>query len=187
MSIIEPLLLSIIAICASIAVFASFMELREYYYYDRYNIDQLTIHKTTFIELVLNWCSEHQNPHQYRMPRYTLKYKVSKRLNGFYRSANEEIGIYVNNNDHASLINLVNTVIHEYTHYLQSQALKHKSKNHFIKLYKRYNSQIGYKLNPFELEAWAAAKYFERQCLKDVLKLNPEIISDSNFFNKLLR
>jgi hypothetical protein len=167
MPLIEHILLSFIAICATMVVVGSFIENRESYY-DRYKISHLTIPKSVFVEKVLNWCCINLSHPKNELPRFLINYKKNKKVNGLYVSAKNELFIYVNNHD--SLINFTNTVIHEFIHSRQRNELKHKNNDPFLKLYAKFNSEIGYFKNPFEVEARSLAKKFESKCLKDILK-----------------
>jgi len=179
MPFIEFLLLSFIAICAVIVVFATFMHAWESYL-NRYKISQLAIKKSAYVKLVLNWCYLNINGPKQTMPEVSIKYNKNKKLNGVYISANNELIIYVNNHD--SLLNLTNTIIHEYVHSRQRYELKQKNKDPFLKLYSKYHYEIGYEKNPFEYEARDIAKKFERKCLEDIIKQNPQILLDRKVF-----
>ena len=173
MPFIEFLLLSLIAICAVIVLFATFMDRWESYV-DRYKISHLAIKKSAYVKMVHNWCYININGPQQIMPEVSINYKKNKSANGVYISANNQLLIYVNNHD--SLLNLTNTIIHEYVHSRQRYELKQKNKDPFLKLYSKFNSERGYEKNPFEFEARNIAKKFERKCMEDILKQNPQII-----------
>lgn len=55
---------------------------------------------------------------------------------------------------------IVSTVIHEYTHYLQSRTL-----------YKIYQDKYNYSNNPYEKEAKRNEEKYTKMCIKDIKKL----------------
>ena len=68
---------------------------------------------------MIDWCKqnmEHPKYHKYYTIVEVLYYKNQKR-NGAYLPSNLTIKIFVNN--HQNLEELIETIIHEYTHYLQ--------------------------------------------------------------------
>lgn len=80
---------------------------------------KINVSKAKFINLVIDWCKqnmEHPKYHKYYTIVEVLYYKNQKR-NGAYLPSNLTIKIFVNN--HQNLEELIETIIHEYTHYLQ--------------------------------------------------------------------
>jgi hypothetical protein len=71
---------------------------------------------------------------------------------------NGEVVVYLKSNP--DIPTLVNTVLHEVMHYVQSQTDKQ---------YKQYNAltaSVGYWDNPFEIEARAFAEQYTECCIK---------------------
>jgi Zn-dependent peptidase ImmA (M78 family) len=100
--------------------------------------------------------------HKY-YPTVEVKYYINKKKSGDYSSKSRLIRIYVNN--HQTIEELVDTCIHEYTHYLQlakeTQQLE----------YTKYNKTKGYFNNPYEIDARKKAKFYTPKCIKDFKKL----------------
>jgi Zn-dependent peptidase ImmA (M78 family) len=65
--------------------------------------------------------------------------------------------IFINKDDHKSLNVLVNTMIHEYTHYLQNPH-----HYHVLSLY------LPYTKHPLEIEADKVARRDTKKCLKEI-------------------
>lgn len=119
-------------------------------------LDAFPIKKTAFCQLVIDWCHEHISHKNTRKPNVILSYYPHKKRSGVYTSRSHECVIYVNN--HQNVLNVTNTVIHEYVHARQ------KNKK-FDSLYARYHREIGYENNPFEIEARKVADKYEKECL----------------------
>jgi hypothetical protein len=60
---------------------------------------------------------------------------------------------------------IINTVIHEYTHYLDMPAQQNQ------KEYNRYLKQIGYFDNPYEINARVTADRYTPLCFEDMQRL----------------
>ena len=123
----------------------------------------LNVSKSKFISQVIEWCKqnlEHPKYHKYYPIVEVLYYKNQKR-NGVYLPANLTIKIFVNN--HHNIETLVNTIIHEYTHYLQMPRKIDQLE------YAKYNKYKGYFNNPYEVEAREKAAFYTPLCI-DALK-----------------
>ena len=59
-----------------------------------------------------------------------------------------------------TLYDVVSTVIHEYTHYLQSRNM-----------YKYYEQNYYYSTNPYEREARRNEQKYTKMCMKEIKKL----------------
>lgn len=119
-------------------------------------ISQLVISKSSFIKLVLDWCHTNIDHKANRKPSIVVKYHLSKKALGIYHAANNEIVIYVNN--HQTIEQLTNTIIHEYIHARQRNRL-------FTKMYDQYTRDLGYWENPYEKEARREADRYQVECI----------------------
>lgn len=115
--------------------------------------------------LILNWCRKNLGINRYRK----TKPKVSVRINfpkdeterfikGAYYAEENRIIVYHINVD--SIEMLVQTIIHEYTHYLQSD-----------KKYWDYFKTHYYSSHPYERQAERNELKYTDQCLCDILGL----------------
>lgn len=127
--------------------------------------EKLNVSKAKFINQVIEWCKQNLEPpkyHKYYPVVEVLYYKNQKR-NGAYLPSNLTIKIFVNN--HQNIEELVETIIHEYTHYLQMPR-KVDQLN-----YAKYNKSKGYFENPYEVEARERAALYTPYCIKDLRSL----------------
>jgi hypothetical protein len=125
-----------------------------------YNIN---VTKSKFVNEVLNWCMnnmDYPTGHKYYPQVKILYYKTKRNRFGDYTSNTRLIRIFINN--HISVEELINTVIHEYTHYLDMPFKQNQ------KEYNRYLKQKGYYDNPFEINARETAEKYTSICLKDM-------------------
>lgn len=155
----EIILEIIIAGCGLITLVALIMVVREGLLISelsKLSFSDLPVKKTTYCQMVLDWCHENLGNSIKSKPNLTLKYYPHKKLAGVFISSSNECQIYIHN--HQTLREITNTVIHEYVHSLQ------KSKT-FDKMYQKHQREIGYEMNPFEVEAREVAKKYEKECL----------------------
>lgn len=127
---------------------------------------QLNVAKSMFIRIVINWCKEnieHSKHHKY-YPTIEIKYYKTKKLMGDYSPANRLIRIFINN--HETIEDLVNTLIHEYIHYLQMPRLQEQLE------YAKFNQTKGYQNNPYEIDAEEKACIYTPKCINYLIKLN---------------
>jgi hypothetical protein len=97
-----------------------------------------------------------------RLPTHTPK--RSKTIPMYHLGGNyltDENIIRVRIQGHKTIYNLANSIIHEYTHYLQPR------KGNW---YYRWNNSMGYKNNPYEVEANHIASVYDVQCTHAVLE-----------------
>ena len=145
--------------CGVITLVALIMVIREGLLISKLSnltFSDLPVKKTTYCQMVLDWCHGNLGNSNKSKPNLTLKYYPHKKLAGVFISSSNECQIYIHN--HQTLREITNTVIHEYVHSLQ------RSKT-FDKLYEKHQREIGYEKNPFEVEAREVAKKYERECL----------------------
>ena len=160
---IKTLLEVIIIGCGIVTLIGAIMGIREWWVLRKIcklSLDVLPIKKTTFCQLVVDWCHENISHSNTQKPNVTLSYYSHKKWGGVYLSIRHECLIYINN--HNSILDVTNTVIHEYVHARQ------KNKD-FDKKYEWYQTQLGYYSNPFEIEARKLASKYEKECLLSII------------------
>jgi uncharacterized protein YjaZ len=128
--------------------------------------------KETYANLAFDWCKK--NLGKNKRKKRKLEFKFSNREGYLYKVYDKEktikrkysifgryceirnlIVIYEPNC--RTLNEIVSTVIHEYTHYLQSMYQ-----------YKKYDEIYYYSLNPLEKEAQKNEELYTKQCIKDI-------------------
>lgn len=80
-------------------------------------------------------------------------------VHGTYNPTTHEIIVYVNN--HSTIKELTNTIIHEYIHARQ----KNRS---FNKKYNEQNNTVGYLKNIYEVESRIISGKNEKKCVRDI-------------------
>jgi hypothetical protein len=128
-----------------------------------YNIK---VTKSKFINEVLKWCMnnmDYPTGHMYYPQIKICYYKTKETEFGDYTSNTRLIRIFINN--HSSVVELINTIIHEYTHYLQMPTQQDQNE------YNRYLKQKGYYDNPFEVNARETANKYTPICLKEMKQM----------------
>ena len=90
-----------------------------------------------------------------KYPLFKIQYYKHKKYAGVF---NGEVVVYLKSNP--DIPTLVNTVLHEVMHYVQSQTDKQ------YKHYYSFTASVGYWLNPFEIEARAFADQYAESCIK---------------------
>jgi hypothetical protein len=123
------------------------------------NIDFDT--KKLYAEQALHWCKNYFGKSKRKKRDIVLKFsKTIERNNrsiyfAKYCFLRNQILIYLNNCP--TTLSIVQTIIHEYTHYLQSRTK-----------YYYYKKKYTYKNNPFEIEAEKNEKIYGKICLKEI-------------------
>jgi len=121
-------------------------------------VEDLTIPKSKFINMVNDWCYTNiksNNP----KPTIEVKYYANKKNSGVYYTNGNSMVVYIHKT--SQLIDIVNTVVHEYIHSTQ------KCKG-FDRLYHQYTKEKGYWENPYEVECREGSEKYQYQCLKDL-------------------
>lgn len=122
------------------------------------NVRNLKMPKKRFVFLVLHWCSANFGTIKHPCHLKIYYYRNSN-YSGRYMSLNKQIVVYLYPD--LELIELVDTIIHEYVHHLQFQR---KSTE------KDYNKQLSsYWNNKYEVEARSLAKQHRKDCLKSIM------------------
>ena len=88
-------------------------------------------------------------------PSYRIRYYGHKRYSGVFDGT---ITVYLGSNN--SIPELVDTVLHEVQHYVQSQTDRH------YKYYDQYTAEKGYWNNPFEVVCREFAAQHRNACLR---------------------
>lgn len=126
---------------------------------------RLLISKAGYVREVISWCSQHlgvpgRGP---KVPDVSVSYYPHKKRHGNYVFRGKKICIYVNN--HESIKQLTDTIIHEYVHFLEIRSKEHQ------KAYNIHLEQIGYQKNPYEVSARKQAALHVEPCLRDMRRL----------------
>lgn len=115
-----------------------------------------------FAVKVLNWCKRKYGKSRYNGSYPTISYTkpdyMLEDFSGYYEK--DENHIYVNNVMCNTVEETVNTIIHEYTHYLQNMF-------HYQILAK----YIDRTHHPMEIEAERIAKRDSKKCIEDLVRL----------------
>jgi hypothetical protein len=115
------------------------------------DVEQLTF-------TVANWCM-HNLPSNEKLPKLWIDWKRQQRCYGEYDYTDNEIIVYPL--IHEKVKDIIDTIIHEWIHFLQDTEELIDS----IKRYKHFKDA-----NPKELEAIELAKKNTKKCLKDIYK-----------------
>lgn len=115
--------------------------------------------KKKYAILTIKWCKEFFGLNERKKTKLEFEFTTRKRtLKGhmvygnycFYRNK-----MTIHESACETLYDVVSTVIHEYTHYLQSRNL-----------YKKYQDQYYYSRNPYEREAKRNEEKYTKECMK---------------------
>lgn len=116
------------------------------------------------IERVFDWCIRHYGKSKYfkTYPVLVISYSKASKFHGEFATDDSslddidaELVMYLHNL--RSVRQIVQTLIHEYQHYLQSPIWL-----------SRYYNTTSYSKNPYEIEAEREAKLKYKQCIKDL-------------------
>lgn len=126
--------------------------------------EQLTVSKIEFIRQIVAWCIENLGfPYKMnRWPKITLRYYRHKKWGGTYHQATKEITLYWGS--HSQTLDIINTIIHEYQHFLDIRDGKDDVE------YSKEMETVGYHKNFFERRARKVASKWERSCYDDLVK-----------------
>lgn len=120
--------------------------------------------KKRYATLTIKWCEEYLGLCNRKKRKLIVRFSDKKRkidnfdVFGSYCFYRNKIIIYLPNNN--TIYDLVATVIHEYTHYLQSRTK-----------YREYELSRYYSQNPLERQAKRNEDKFTKICLKEIRKL----------------
>jgi hypothetical protein len=121
--------------------------------------------KRRVVDATIKWCNANLGVNNRRKNKLTYSVivqtpKFVKVMNaeamGMFNPKFNKLIVFHNNND--TVMEMVQTTIHEYTHYLQPIA----------KYYNYFNKMAGYFNNPFEVEAFNNEKKYYKECWKSI-------------------
>jgi hypothetical protein len=121
--------------------------------------------KREIVKKTIEWCKTNLGVYNRRRNKfkYSIRVQSKKDINkigceamGQFECKTNTLTIYHNNNE--TVKDLVQTTIHEYTHYLQPIS------TYYRKYYKIYD----YYSNPFEIEAFKNEKKYYKKCWKSI-------------------
>ncbi len=126
---------------------------------------QLNTSKSNFVKAVLSWVLKNiPNPNKRnKIPGLEVSYTKPKTKHGIYYSNTKSMCIYVNT--HTTLLELCDTILHEYKHHLDMPTQAHQ------KQYNTYTETVGYFDNPFEIAAREFALQHRDKCMQDLYHL----------------
>jgi hypothetical protein len=136
---------------------------RKFHFNDKKTIN---VPKTKLVNEALKWCMNYMDyptGHKYYPTIKIVYYKMKRSRYGDYTSQTRTIRIFIN--QHESSNSIVNTVIHEYVHYIQMPT----NQQHLQ--YDRLLKAKGYNNHPFELEANSIAKLLSPKCISYLVKI----------------
>jgi hypothetical protein len=156
---VESVLMTIMVMCVVMVTISLIMINRENKVFNT-SINNLVIPKNQYVALVIEWSHNNLKNHNTKKPMVTVKYNQNKKVHGTYNPSTHEITVYVNN--HPTIKELTNTIIHEYIH------AKQKNRS-FDRLYKEQNNTVGYMKNFYEVESIVISGKNEEKCIKDII------------------
>jgi hypothetical protein len=122
---------------------------------------ELNTSKAAYIREVLKWCAINMNDKKVKtLPLLEISYHKHKKNFGVYYSHNKLIRINVNN--HNNVLELNDTIIHEFQHFLDMPSQKHQNE------YENMLKTKGYFNNPYEIKARLSAKKNRDICAKEM-------------------
>lgn len=126
------------------------------------SLQAVQVPKVVFAREVIRWCMQHLGLPKGRKtgPRLLLRYYRHRKVMGTYQQRSKTITLYWGS--HASLKEVVNTLIHEYQHFLDIRT------NQEDKAYDKELKQIGYQDNSYEKKAREVANRWEKACLQEL-------------------
>jgi hypothetical protein len=116
--------------------------------------------KAGYVKAVVYWCVQNFGipSGNKKIPGVLIKYVKHSKLLGCYCSANKIIQVYLPG--HENLLQLTNTILHEYDHFLKIKNSKDQMN------YNKLLVEIGYDKHPLEISARVFSSTYELTCLK---------------------
>ena len=116
--------------------------------------------KEKYALFALEWCNIHFGKCKRKRRELIFELNPKKKINkrayyGYYCFYRNKLTVCINNCE--TLLDIVQTVIHEYTHYLQSRT----KYEYYLKVY-------SYSTNPYEKEAKKNELIYGKECLKTI-------------------
>jgi hypothetical protein len=108
--------------------------------------------------IILRWCSQNMGDSEYRkLSKLTIGISRTIDCRGLYEEFGEDSKIYVNPDRHRSFNEFIDTVIHEYMHFLQG-----------LRYYDQILEITGYDKHPMEYSSNLIADILKKKCRKDL-------------------
>ncbi len=119
------------------------------------------IHK--IITLATNWCVENFGVRKY-CPTFDMELvkECKDERSGWYLTARHDPKITINLSQNTDVLDMIDTIIHEYTHYLT---------HNFMEVYTQFETENSYKTHPLEIDARNQAKQYRRKCFTEIKNL----------------
>lgn len=111
-----------------------------------------------YVNKIVDWCLKNYGRSKYNRYFPEIQYRKSEDRSTLAFYDDQDGVIFINKYDHRSLRTLANSIIHEYTHYMQN--MKH---------YDVLSMYLPYHKNPMEIEANRIAKRDAKKCVKEIL------------------
>lgn len=148
--------------CIGHFLFLTFKYMREEYTNPESSSTQLNISKIEFIRQIVGWCVENLGmpPNTSQWPNITLRYYRHQKYAGTYIQPIKMITVYWASNP--SMMDIVNTVIHEYQHFLDIRNGKDDRE------YARQLVSMGYHSNMYEIRARRVASQWAKTCFDEM-------------------
>ena len=99
-----------------------------------------------------------------KLPKVKVSYYINKNANGYYHSDKDLIEVFVNNPN--NITDIVRTTLHEIKHHIQNHS------NPDFDNYDEYAAKFPHSSNPFEIEAFAFADRYLKDCLKHLKSID---------------
>lgn len=126
------------------------------------NIGQYVLNtsKAAYVKAVVYWCVQNFGipSGNKKIPGVLIKYVKHSKLLGCYCSTNKIIQVYLPG--HENLLQLTNTILHEYDHFLTLKNFKDQMN------YNKLLVEIGYDKHPLEISARVFSSTYDLICLK---------------------
>lgn len=112
------------------------------------------------VDLSIDWCIKNLGVRKWCPNFFVEVVKEDVEYGaGWYIPNRHDPEITINANANTTIIDLIDTVVHEYTHYLQPN---------FQEQYSQFSTEYEYFNNPLEIEARENGKKYRRQCFNDI-------------------
>ncbi|GHB49242.1 hypothetical protein [Mongoliitalea lutea] len=126
--------------------------------------ESLNVTKIQFIREIVDWCVENLGlaSNSNHPPSVELMYYKHSKLSGVYYTNGKRIIVYWGS--HQNLLDIIDTTIHEYQHYLDLKNMKD------VKAYDKESEDVGYFENYYEVRARKVAAKHRVACFKYLKK-----------------
>jgi hypothetical protein len=111
------------------------------------------------LKRILNWCKDYYGESKFKNIN-TLKIYIDDTMDSAGAYCTSHNAIFINTKVHRSFIDVINTMIHEYTHFRQDIKVMYFK---YLKVY-----SFNYENHPYEITARETAERDKRKCFRDV-------------------